>query len=132
MSAKCFKVTTDYNIILSISTRVLLGFRTPHECFFYTRAMARVRVRNRVRSIHRNTALAAPSSPAPSMKLHQGSLILLCIRECDVICREVDQLLLCVRNALKMNPACTLTTFYPCRLHTACSIAGDARKTNTN
>jgi len=63
----------------------------------------------------------------------QESLILLCIRastisERDVICWEIEQLLLREVNVLTMDPACSLVTFY--RVDAARSIADDARKSH--
>jgi len=59
------------------------------------------------------------------MKLYPGSVILLCIRasalsERDVVCREVEQLLMREENALTIDPALALTTFYPCHVSTRC------------
>jgi len=82
-------------------------------------------------SVHRNTA---PSSSAPSMKLHPGSLILLFIcasgalSERDVICREVEQLLLREGNALTMDSArhcIKLHTVGRCRRWGRCGVSTD-------
>ena len=82
-----------------------------------------VKITYTIGTVGRNTALSLLPSLAPNIKLYPGSLFLpfkyaSVKSECDVICREIEQLLLHEGYALMMVPAHALTTFY--RVDAAC------------